>query len=214
MNLFKTCFYSVFVYLCIISAGVEAREAGGGGKKLMCWTNSDGVKECGDKLPPEYAQEGHEELNKTGRVVKETGRAKTEEEVAEEKKQAKIKAEEERLVKEQVQKDKILLDTFFSVKDIESARDSKISTLESSISIAEKRGAKMQEAMDSRVNQAAVAEREGKTPPAHLVKDIESLKRQIKDNNEFIANSRKEKEVVKASYENDIARYKELTANQ
>ena len=214
MKLLKTCLYLVSIYLCIVAAGVEARETGRGGKKLLCWTNSDGVKECGDKLPPEYAQEGHEELNKTGRVVKETERAKTEEELEEENKQAAIKAEEELLVKEQAKKDKMLLDTFFSVKDIEAARDSKIAALEASLSVAEKRGAKMQEALDSRVNQAAAAEREGKSPPASLLKDIESLKRQIKDNDDFIANVRKEETEVKAGYEKDIARYKELTAKQ
>jgi hypothetical protein len=210
MKLLKTSFYLVSVYLCLVCTGVEARDAGGS-KKLLCWTNSDGVKECGDKLPPEYAQKEHKELNKTGNVVKETERAKTEDELAEEKKQAAIKAEEERTTQAQAKKDKILLDTFTSVKDIETARDSKINTLESSITIAVNRGTKLQENMDSRVNQAAAAEREGKTLPEHLLKDIESLKRQVKSNNDFITNTRKEEEEVKASYEKDIARYKELT---
>jgi hypothetical protein len=211
MKLLKTCLYLVSICLCIVCVGAEAVGGGGGGKKLLCWTNSDGVKECGDKLPPEYAQQGHEELNKSGGVAKQTERAKTEEELAEDKKQAAIKTEEERVTKEQAKKDKILLDTFTSVKDIETARDSKINTLESSISIAEKRGIKMQENLDSRANQAATAEREGKTPPEHLLKDLDSLKRQIKSNNDFIATTRKEEDEVKASYESDIARYKELS---
>ena len=210
MKLLKTCLYLVFISLITVSAGVEARET----KKLLCWTNSDGVKECGDKLPPEYAQEGHEVLNKSGRVVKETERVKTEEELAEAKKQAAIKAAAAKAAKEQAAKDKILLDTFSSVEDIELARDSKIATLQSSISIAEKRDIKLQESLDSRVNQAAADEREGKTPPPQLLKNIESLKRQIKDNNDFLANSRNEKEAVAAAYNNDIVRYKELTAKK
>ena len=214
MKLLKTCLCLVFIYLCTVSAGVEAVQTGGKGKKLLCWTNSDGVKECGDKLPPEYAQEGHEELNKSGRVVKETDRAKTAEELEEEKKQAVIKAAADKAAKDQAAKDKILLDTFSSVEDIELARDSKLATLESSISVAEKRGVKLHGSLDSRVNQAAAAEREGKTPPQNLLKDIESLKRQIKENDDFIANSRKEKEAVAATYNNDIVRYKELTAKK
>ena len=214
MKLLKTCLCLVSIYLCTVSAGVEAVQTVGKGKKLLCWTNSEGIKECGDKLPPEYAQEGHEELNKSGRVVKETERVKTEEELAEAKKQAAIKAEAAKAAKEQAAKDKILLDTFSSVKDIELARDSKIATLESSTSIAEKRGIKLHESLDSRVNQAAADEREGKTPSDKLLKDIESLKRQIKNNDDFIANSRKEKEAVKTAYDNDIVRYKELTAKK
>lgn len=212
MKMLKLCLYLVSIYLCFVAAGVEARDKGG--SKLICWTNNDGVRECGDRLPPEYAQQEHEELNKRGMVVKETERAKTEEELAEEKKQAAIKAEEERVVKEQAKRDKILLDTFTSVKDIEAARDSKIATLETSINLAEKRGAKVQEELDRRVNQAAAAERAGKAPPDHLVRDIESLKRQVKTNNDFIASTRKEEEEVKASYESDIARYKELASSR
>lgn len=209
MKLFNICLCLASFSLCFISAGVEAE-----GKKLLCWTNSDGVKECGDRLPPEYAQEGHEELNKTGRVVKETERAKTEEELAVEKKQAAIKAEKERAEKERAKQDKILLDTFTSVKDIETARDSKIQTLETSINLAENRNKKMQGDLDNRVDRAAAVDREGKTPPEYLLKEIESLKRQIQSNSDFINNSRKEEERVKASYESDIARYKELTAKK
>lgn len=214
MKLLKTCLYLVTICLFTVSAGIEAREAVGKSKKLLCWTNSDGVKECGDKLPPEYAQDSHEELNKSGRVVKETDRVKTEEEIEEEKKQAAIKAEEAKVAKEKALKDKILLDTFSGVGDIELARDSKIATLESTISIAKKRGVKMQESLDSRVNLAAAAEREGKAPPAQLLKDIESLKRQITNNDDFIANAIKERDAVTAAYNNDIERYKELTANK
>ena len=26
--------------------------------RMKCWTNNEGVKECGDTVPPEYTQQG------------------------------------------------------------------------------------------------------------------------------------------------------------
>ena len=53
--------------------------------RMKCWTNSDGIKECGDKVPPEYTQQGYQELGKGGIVREEKGRVKTKEELQKEK---------------------------------------------------------------------------------------------------------------------------------
>ena len=54
--------------------------------RFKCWTNSDGVRECGENVPPEYAQQGHEEINKLGITVDKQERAMTEEENSRRKK--------------------------------------------------------------------------------------------------------------------------------
>jgi len=214
MNLVKISVYIIACYFCMVSSGVAAAEKKKGSGRLICWTNNEGVRECGDRIPPEYAQQEHQELSKKGTVIKETDAPKTEEELAKEKEEAAAAEEEARLAKESALQDKILLDTFTSVEDIESARDGKLKTLDSTITLAEKRDTKMQAELDKKVNQAASAEREGKTPPAHLQDDIESLKRQINTNNELITNTHKEQEDVKAKYEKDIQRFKELKGAQ
>ena len=77
-----------------LSGSVQAR--------IKCWTNNEGIKECGNKIPPEYAQQGHQEIGKGGIVREEVKRAKTKEELAEEKRLAKL--EQEKLKKEEEQK--------------------------------------------------------------------------------------------------------------
>lgn len=178
--------------------------------RIKCWTNKDGVRECGDRIPPEYSQKKHEVVNRQGLVIEEEERAKTEEELAEEKRQAKIQAEKERLAAEKRREDEILLHTFSSVKDIETARDAKIAALESSIALAERRNEKIQEDLDSRVKQAAADERAGKEPSEELLRDIEDLQRQIKANNEFIEETRREQQEVREAYAEDIKRFNEL----
>jgi len=177
---------------------------------IKCWTNKDGVKECGDRIPPEYSQTGHQELNKQGLVVDETERAKTGEELEEAKKLAALKAEEDRIAAEQAKKDQILLDTFSSVDDLQMARDGKIAAIESSISLAQKRNEKMQQDLDKWVEKAAAEERSGKAPPEDLLKDIETLRGNIENNNAFIAEKHAEQETVKAAYTKDIERFNEL----
>ena len=132
MNLVKTSICLIACYLFTAASGVDAADKKGSGR-LLCWTNNEGVKECGDRIPPEYAQQEHQELNKKGMVIDKTEAVKSKEELAKEKEQAAATAEEERLAKEAARNDKILLQTFSNVDDIQMARDGKIATLQSSI---------------------------------------------------------------------------------
>lgn len=177
---------------------------------IKCWVNKDGVKECGDKVPPEYAQEGHKELSERGFVVDEKERAKSEEELEEERRQEALKAEEERLAAERERRDQILLQTFSSVSDLEKARDDKLLALESTISIIETRNEKIQADLDNRIKKAADEERAQGKPSDDLLKDIEDLRRQITNNNQHIAEKRSEQEELKETYARDIERFKEL----
>ena len=178
--------------------------------RMKCWTNNEGVRECGDRVPPEYAQKGHQELSKSGMVKSETERAKTEEELAEEKRLAKLEAEELKKKEEQEKLDKILLETFSSEADIERARDERVSAVEATIKLAEQRNSKIQLDLDKRIQSAAAEERSGKKPSEALLKDIESLKRQIKNNDNFIVDKRAEQEEIKKAHALDIERYKKL----
>ena len=178
--------------------------------RIVCWTNKDGVKECGDKVPPEYAQKDRQVLNEQGLVIDEKERAKTEEELAAEKEKESVEAEKLALQEEQARHDKILLDTFSNVDDINMARDGKIAALETTISLTEKRNEKLQTELNKLVEQAAAEERAGKAPSEDLVKDIEALRRQIDNNNNFISDKRTEQETVKEEYAKNVARFKEL----
>ncbi len=178
--------------------------------RIKCWTNNDGVKECGDRVPPEYSQKGHKEISDQGVVIEEKERAKTEEELEEQRKLDAIKAEEERIVAEKEKHDQILLRTFGSVDEVELARDGKIAALESSITLANKRNEKLQGDMDTLLEKATVAESGGEAPTEVLMKDIESKERQINNNKKFIEEKRAEQESIRQAYAVDIARFKSL----
>ncbi len=177
---------------------------------IKCWTNKDGVRECGDKVPPEYSQQGHQELSKQGMIKEEQKRARTDEELAAEAKLAAVQAEEKRQQEQRAKEDMILLETFSSVEDIELVRDERLKAIDSSIKLAEKRTETIQADLDKRIQAAADAERSGIAPNEALLKDIESLRRQIKNNNDYIAEKRKEHEDTGREYAGNIDRFKEL----
>jgi hypothetical protein len=189
--------------LVVISTSAQAR--------IKCWENSDGVRECGKNVPPEYAQQGHEEISSGGIVVDRKERAKTEEERAEADRLAAIQKEEDDRKAEASAQDKILLETFSNTDDIQMTSDGKIAALESSIKLGKKRKEKIQGNLDKNTATAAAEELAGKQPSENLLKDIKSLERQVKDLDKFIADKRLDQEVIKKEYAEKIVRYKELT---
>lgn len=177
---------------------------------LKKWKDKDGQWHFGDVIPPEYSQQSHEELNKQGMTVEVQERAKTEAEIAEQERKAAIEAEKQKQAEDQERNDRILLDTYTSVDDIEMMRDEKLTAIDSRISLAQTRIEKLRKDLNEHMETAAAKERSGKTPNKELLNDIESLRRQVNNQEHFIKQQNKEKEELKASAEKDIERYKKL----
>lgn len=177
---------------------------------IKCWTNKEGVRECGEAVPPEYSQQSHEVRSEQGMVLDEKARAKTPEELEEEARMTLEKTEKEKAEKEKARQDQVLLETYTSVEDIERVRDDQIVALESTISSTKTRNGKIEEDLNKRITAAAAEERAGKTPNEALLKDIESLRRQIANNQDFIEQKHGEQESIRQNYAAKIERFKEL----
>ena len=198
---------------CLLAAGllVFALPAGAA-TSIKCWTNKQGVRECGTSVPPEYSQEGHEVLNSQGMVIKKEGRAKTPEELQEEARKAAEKKKQALKAQEAERRDKILLATFASVSDIERLRDEQIKAVDSIINVTKARDQKIQQDLDQRIKAAASVERAGKKPSAELLAEIKSLRDQIARNQNYIETQQQEKQKIQQQYDDKIARFKELKA--
>jgi hypothetical protein len=192
-------------------AAATITPAGAAGK-FKCWTNAEGVRECGESVPPEFSQEGHEVLNTKGDVVSEKERAKTPEEMEEAKKLAAIEKEKKEKEAEAKRQDAILLQTYTRVEDLERVRDEQILSIESTIKVTNARSDKIKTDLDKRVAAAAAEERAGKAPNEKLLANIESLKQQLANNDEFVTKKKTEQETIRADYDQRIARFKELKA--
>jgi len=204
MNIAKLNGLTILSVLLLIGFSINTPAA------YKCWTNHEGVTECGEKIPPEFAQKGHKEISEQGIVLEKQDRAKTEEELREEKRQAALEKEKKERASKQAREDKILMDSYAKVSEIEKARDDKIAVIKSSIALSEKRSVKISEDLAKRTAAAEKEELAGKAPNEDLIEDIESLKRQLKNNQQFMEDREKEIQALKDAYAADIARFEEL----
>lgn len=222
---FKVLSLSAGIAALLLSApglAAEKAKAAKPGQKpqaaMKCWTNAEGARECGNVVPPEYADQEQTEIGKTGVVTGHKERARTAEEIEAEKQtaaaQAAAKAQAERKAREQAAADRVLLDTFGSEDDMILTRDGRLSNIESTIKITESQVDKLKNNLDEIIKQAAEMERRGENPGEKVEKDIESVRKQIADKQTFIENKRAEQDAIRKQFDADIARFRELKGQQ
>ena len=182
--------------------------------RIKCWTNNEGVRECGNIVPPEYAQKGHREISDHGITVNEVARAKTPEELRREREEAARlaaeKAEQERIARKRAEHDRVLLSTFATEGDLLLARDGKLQTIESRIRHARGIISQLQKKLQNLEARAAELERSGRALPSNLERSIRNMEHRISEHVAFIEARRTEQQAVRETFATDLARYREL----
>ena len=180
----------------------------------MCWKNKEGVRECGNAVPPEYAQQSVERKSGMGVTVEKTERALTAEELAREREEReRRKAEEEerkRLAAEQARKDRVLLQTFSTEEDLMLTRDGKVAAIDSRIRHSEQLVVKFRENVEQMQGEAAALERSGKKVPPKLAQQIADAQSQIDKTEQEIERRKHERVLLREQFEADLARFREL----
>src|SRR3954469_18168241 len=123
----------ISILLTVASLAAEAQAPGSGGN-IVCWKDKAGKTiGCGDKVPPEYQDNATRELNKRGVTVNSSDPALTPEQKKAQEAAAERKAAENVVAAEQKRRDKALLDTFTTAKEIDLKRNRDIQLIESNI---------------------------------------------------------------------------------
>jgi hypothetical protein len=177
---------------------------------IKCWVNKDGVRECGNVVPPEYAQQEQEEISEGGITTGKVDRAKTQEELEQARAEEAAKAEAEKMRQAQIEADRKLLDTYPTEDDIALVRDGQIEELEARIRLTESHIEKLHKNLNDIVQHAAAMEKRGEKPDAKVEKDIESVRKQIREQEAFIVTKRAEQDTVRERFDSDLKRYREM----
>lgn len=177
---------------------------------IKCWTNKDGVRECGNVVPPEYAQKGHEEISKGGASVREVEGAKTPEELEAERRAREQVEERQRLVRKQAAEDRVLLQTYTSAREIDLALEDKLTVLNSRIRLTHSHIEKFNQNLELLRAKAAREERSGKGVSDKVKEDIAQVERQIEKNRQFVEDSEREKAQLIQEYAADKERFLKL----
>lgn len=178
--------------------------------KTYKWKDRDGVVHFGDTVPPEYAEQAHQELNSQGVPIREFPRQLSPAE-AEAAKQA-ATAEAKR-----VQRDAYLLANYTRVSDLEDLRNERIALIDAqmelargSIATADQRigGLRTRLAGFKPYSTAPAAKR----VPDQLAQEVVQALSERRSMNTQLEQRAKEKADQIASFNADIERYKILTA--
>ena len=177
---------------------------------IKCWTNKDGVRECGYSVPPEYSQQRIEILNERGIQIGVKEAAKTKEQLEEDARLAKLKQEKLKRQEEARLRDTILLNSFTTERDLKISYDDKIEAVKGVIEITTTGSRTLQQNLQAVKKKAANYERAGEAIPEKVIDEINNLQRQIKDNEDFINKKQDEVKALNLKYEADLKRFREL----
>ncbi len=193
----------------------QAQAQHGQPKQLYKWTDDKGVVHYGDSVPPEYAKTDRDVLNNQGVSVGfEQGELTPEQRAAKER--AAADAEQARVKREETaRRDKMLLETYISVSDIEDLRNRRLELLESKIKVTELYLANLRKRLVSLQDEASAYKpyttREGAPPiPENLALDISRTAGSINLYEQTLSHTRADQETVRSAFDNDIRRFKEL----
>jgi hypothetical protein len=180
------------------------------GATFQCWTNSDGVRECGSVIPPEYVKQEHEVRGADGQVVKTVEAEKSPEERQAIMEQQRREDEERERKKRQEEADKRLLDAYPTESDIDLAREGKLASVDAAIHVAKNQVAFFQRGYDE-ARKNLERQPEGKTRE-ELLKHIENLQEQIDKFNGIIAEKEQEKKAIRQEHDEYLKRHREIKA--
>ena len=197
--------------LLALLAGVA--DAQSGTKKLYRWVDKNGHVHYGDSIPAEYADQDREVLNRQGvSVGTEQGTVTAEE--------LKAKAEAEKAAKDaqkQRLRDRVLLQTYQSVEEIEVLRDRRLELVDAQLKIQDQSLLNLRARHAQLVKQASRYQPRSTDPkaqplPEGLAMDVERSASDIETQQQNLEKKRQERETIRSDFEADIKRFKELKA--
>ena len=184
----------------------------GADSKLYRWIDDNGNVYYSDKVPPQHAKLKREQLNKQAITVDVTEREKTQAQLQREEELSKLRAAQQQLLEEHKAKDRSLLRTFRSEKEIDDTLHSKLTTIEILSTVTLANIARLEKRLRGVEKIAAERERNGQAVPDYLIKEIAGLRNQIDTNQQKIRNLETQKLGLKDKFAADLDRFRALTA--
>jgi hypothetical protein len=179
------------------------------------WVDNDGVVHYGDAVPPQFAEHDRDILNEQGVSVGfEEGRV-TEAEQAEKARIAAIEDAERQARMDAAQRDRVLLQTYLSVNEIEALRDRRLELLESQIKVTELYLNNLRKRLVGLQAEASsfkpyTTKENAPQIPENLALDLSRTTSMISLYEQTLSRTRSDQVELRKSFDSDIARFREL----
>lgn len=177
---------------------------------LYRWVDENGNVHYGDKVPPKYLKQEHEELNEQGAMIKKHDRAMTAEERAEKERQD---AERKRLENErraQALRDRVLTDTYTTERDLVAARDARLEAIDSQLQLSKDIIESSQQKVEKTRKVIENLKAAGKVVPEATYAKLEREKLQLETQKGVQQGHQIKREEVIVQFDGYIKRFREL----
>ena len=201
----KTVFASLSLsVMCLLAMSA-------GAQTLYKWVDENGVVHYGDSVPPEFADNEKEIVNKEGITVDRLRGKLTEEELAEQK-----RLEEKRVQDAlQARSDQALLATYLSVEEIQLHRDRRIELFQAQSRVTELYLRNLHRRLVSMEEEMQRYRPYNDDPNAPLINrelmdDVNATRETIERHESNLLKYRTDEKQIYARFESDIERFKKL----
>lgn len=179
--------------------------------KLYRWVDEDGVVHYGDSIPAEYAELERQVVNDHGITVDVLEAKKTEEELAEERRQEELREAREM----QRRADQALLATYLSVDEILMHRDRRVELFQAQARVTELYLSNLKRRLDKLETEASKYRPYSQNPDAPMIDpdltaDIQSTKETIARHEANLQKFQEDEQNIVARFDGDIDRFKKL----
>lgn len=194
----------------ILALTVFSLNSYAGPERIYKWVDSKGETHYGHTIPPEYADRDRYEIDKTGRIIKKTDVLTPEEHRAQEAAAAQQQALREQDRNKRL-RDSSLLNTYSNVKEIDLARARNLQQIDARAQITGKQLSSANDSYEALKARADTLSKAGKPVPANLREDLLDAQANAAKLAKDYAGINAEKAALEARYDEDKARYRELT---
>lgn len=178
--------------------------------KMYKWVDAKGVTHYGETIPPEYADRDRAELSKAGRIVNTQDVLTPDERRAKEAADAKSKAAAD-TVREQKLHDSSLLNTYSNPQEIDLAKNRNLQQLDARAQIASKQLNDAKQSLANVQQSVDARHKAGNPVPPFMQDELQASQNKVDKLSKELNAINTEKAALEARYDNDKARYKELT---
>ena len=176
--------------------------------RIYCCDDANGSKLCGDFLPKACESRAYEERDNKGYVVNKVEAPLTAEQQARRTAELEKKQAEEKGKAEERRRNLALLSTYATEADIDAARDRALREVDKLIKLAEQAVAEAEKNLTKANNEKEFYK--GKTIPADLKSKLRDLEASANAKRTLLAAKKREIGEVKAKYEDERKKYREL----
>jgi len=198
------CAKTLFIVFCALLAAGTA-----GAQKLYKYVDENGRTRYTDRPPIDMTGRASEQLNSQGTVVRRNAAALTPEEIAAQEAEEQKRREAAAIAREENRKNRALLATYPSIKDIDDARARALANNAESTRQIKLRISDLERRRQKLAQEAA--NHQGKPMPSEIKRESFEVESDLRAQNELLAVKEQEVAGINAKYDEDKRRYQQIT---